>query len=82
MISLSPKTTLKDIYQSILRKSNVLLKTSYTEGSGDKTKFGGKASIQSAVAMIAKASAEATAEREQSSNFIEQYDEIEFRTTR
>lgn len=78
LISLSPKTTLKDIYQSILRKSNVLLKTSYTEGSGDKTKFGGKASIQSVVAMIAKASAEATAEREQSSNFIEQYDEIEF----
>ncbi|WP_047734619.1 hypothetical protein, partial [Vibrio parahaemolyticus] len=27
LISLSPKTTLKDIYQSILRKSGVVLKT-------------------------------------------------------
>lgn len=45
VISLSPRTTLKDIYQSILRKSGVSLRTSYTEGTGDSTRVKGKASI-------------------------------------
>lgn len=64
LISLSPKHTLKDIYQSILRKCNVLLKTSYTEGTGEKTKVTGKASIKGAVALIAKASASIEAQDE------------------
>jgi hypothetical protein len=48
LISLSPRTTLKDIYQSILRKSDVILKTSFSEGTGDSTKIKSKASIQGA----------------------------------
>lgn len=78
LISLSPKHTLKDIYQSILRKCNVILRTSYTEGSGEKTKVTGKALIQGAVALIAKASASLEAQSETNANFTEQYDEIEF----
>lgn len=78
LISLSPKHTLKDIYQSILRKCDVLLRTSYTEGTGEKTKITGKASIQGAVALIAKASASLEAQDEKNKNITEQYDEIEF----
>ncbi|MCO7198642.1 ATP-binding protein [Pseudoalteromonas sp. OANN1] len=78
LISLSPKTTLKDIYQSILRKSGVILKTSYTEGTGDKTKVKAKASIQGAVAMLLKGKVEGNIDKERSNKRDEQYDEIEF----
>ncbi|EHW0634420.1 hypothetical protein L3I77_000727 [Vibrio vulnificus] len=78
LISLSPKTTLKDIYQSILRKSGVVLKTSYTEGTGDTTKVKSKASIQGAVAMVMKGKVEIGLEKGRSSKTDEQYDEIEF----
>ncbi|MGK7292471.1 hypothetical protein ACSRCJ_23535 [Salmonella enterica] len=78
LISLSPKHTLKDIYQAILRKCNVLLRTSYTEGSGAKTKVTGKASIQGAVALIAKANASFEMQGEKNKSITEQYDEIEF----
>ncbi|MEZ9464970.1 hypothetical protein AB4178_25150 [Vibrio splendidus] len=77
-ISLSPKTTLKDIYQSILRKSGVVLKTSYTEGTGDTTKVKSKASIQGAVAMVVKGKVEVGLEKDRTAKTDEQYDEIEF----
>ena len=78
LISLSPKTTLKDIYQSILRKSGVVLKTSYTEGTGDATKVKSKASIQGAVAMVMKGKVEVGIEKNRSTKTDEQFDEIEF----
>ncbi|ANQ57202.1 ATPase AAA [Vibrio parahaemolyticus] len=78
LISLSPKTTLKDIYQSILRKSGVVLKTSYTEGTGDTTKVKSKASIQGAVAMVMKGKVEVGLEKDRIAKTDEQYDEIEF----
>lgn len=78
LISLSPKHTLKDIYQSILRKCNVILRTSYTEGTGEKTKVTGKALIQGAVALVAKASVSLEAQNETNASVTEQYDEIEF----
>lgn len=78
LISLSPKTTLKDIYQSILRKSGITLKTSYTEGTGDKTKVKAKASIQGAVAMVLKGKVEGCIEKERNNKLDEQYEEIEF----
>ncbi|MGS0498287.1 AAA family ATPase [Pseudoalteromonas mariniglutinosa] len=78
LISLSPKTTLKDIYQSILRKSDVILKTSFSEGTGDSTKIKSKASIQSAVAMILKGKVEVGIEKDKNKKLEEQYDEIEF----
>lgn len=77
-ISLSPKSTLKDIYQSILRKSGVTLKTSYTEGTGDITKVRAKAEIKGAVAVVLKAKAEIGIDKETSSRLDEQYEEIEF----
>lgn len=78
LISLSPKTTLKDIYQSILRKSGVVLKTSFTEGTGDTTKVKAKASIQGAVAMVLKGQVEVGIEKDKNHKLDEQYDEIEF----
>lgn len=78
LISLSPKTTLKDIYQSILRKSGVVLKTSYTEGTGDTSKVKSKASIQAAVAMVMKGKMEVGVELDSVAKKDEQYDEIEF----
>ncbi|ELH4237119.1 AAA family ATPase [Vibrio fluvialis] len=78
LISLSPKTTLKDIYQSILRKCGVVLKTSYSAGTGDTTKVKSKASIQGAVAMVMKGKLEAGVELDRSTKTDEQYDEIEF----
>jgi hypothetical protein len=78
VISLSPKTTLKDIYQSILRKSGVSLKTSYTEGTGDATKIKGKASIQGAVALVLKGKVEVAADKERNSKLEDKYEEIEF----
>ncbi|KAB7690733.1 AAA family ATPase [Plesiomonas shigelloides] len=78
LISLSPKTTLKDIYQSILRKSGVVLKTSYTEGTGDATKVKSKASIQGAVAMVMKGKVDVGIEKNRSTKTDEQFDEIEF----
>ncbi|MGC1149348.1 hypothetical protein WKH63_18450 [Pantoea agglomerans] len=78
LISLSPKSSLKDIYQAILRKSDVLLKTSYSEGSGDKTKISGKAFIQSAVALVLKTGASLGLEHERNTNITQQFDEIEF----
>lgn len=78
LISLSPKTTLKDIYQSILRKSGVVLKTSYTEGTGDTTKVKSKASIQGAVAMVMKGKVEVGLDKTNTAKTDEQYNEIEF----
>lgn len=78
VISLSPRTTLKDIYQSILRKSGVSLKTSYTEGSGDSTKIKGKASIQGAVALILKGKVNLGIESDRNSKLEDKYEEIEF----
>ena len=78
LISLSPKTTLKDIYQSILRKSDVVLKTSYTEGTGDTTKVKSKASIQGAIAMVMKGKVEVGLEKDRTAKTDEQFDEIEF----
>lgn len=78
LISLSPKTTIKDIYQSILRKSGVVLKTSYTEGTGDTTKVKSRAYIQGAVAMVLKGHIEASLEKDATTKVDEKYDEIEF----
>ena len=78
VISLSPRTALKDIYQSILRKSGVSLKTSYTEGSGDATKIKGKASIQGAVALIIKGKVDLGIESNRNSKIEDKYEEIEF----
>lgn len=78
VISLSPRTTLKDIYQSVLRKSGVSLKTSYTEGTGDSTKVKGKASIQGAVALILKGKFDIGIEHDRNSKLEDKYEEIEF----
>ncbi len=78
VISLSPRTTLKDIYQSILRKSGVSLKTSYSEGTGDATKVKGKASIQGAVALILKGKVEVGIEKDRNTKLEDKYEEIEF----
>jgi hypothetical protein len=78
VISLSPRTTLKDIYQAILRKSGVSLKTSYTEGTGDATKIKGKASIQGAVALVLKGKLDFGVEKNSSSKLEDKYEEIEF----
>lgn len=78
LISLSPRTTLKDIYQSVLRKSGVVLKTSYTEGTGDLTKVKSKASIQGAIAMVLKGKVEVGIENNRAAKCDDQYDEIEF----
>jgi len=77
-ISVSPKTSLKDIYSSILRKSDVTLKTSYTEGVGDVTKVNSKASIQGSVALILKSKVDVGINKEKSNKTEHQYDEIEF----
>ncbi|HEI6775331.1 TPA: hypothetical protein SK269_001804 [Yersinia enterocolitica] len=78
LVTLSPKTTLKDIYQSILRKCGVTLKTTYTEGTGDTSKFRAKAKIEATVAMILKTSIDAGAESSTTKKIEENYDEIEF----
>lgn len=78
VISLSPRTTLKDIYQSILRKSGVSLRTSYTEGTGDSTRIKGKASIQGAVALILRGKVDLGVEKDQDSKLENSYEEIEF----
>ncbi|WP_417356112.1 hypothetical protein [Gallaecimonas pentaromativorans] len=78
VISLSPKSTLKDIYQSMLRKSGVVLKTSYTEGTGEQTKIRAKASIQGAVALVLKGKVETGIDKSNDRKIEDKYDEIEF----
>lgn len=78
VISLSPKTTIRNIYQSILRKSGVTLKTSYTEGTGDSSKVKGKAFIEGAIALVLKGRAEVAAEQETNHKLEDKYEEIEF----
>lgn len=78
VISLSPKSTLKDIYQSMLRKSGVTLRTSFTEGTGDTTKVRAKASITGAVALVLKGKVEAGVDNENSTKMEDKYEEIEF----
>lgn len=78
LISLSPKSTLKDIYQSMLRKSGVTLRTSFSEGTGDTTKVRAKASIQGAVALVFKAKVETGIDKEQTTKLEDKYEEIEF----
>lgn len=78
VISLSPKHTLKDIYQTILRKSGVTLRTSYTKGSGHSSSLKGKASIQGAIALILKGNAEVGLDKNSNKSLTENYDEIEF----
>ncbi|MFJ1217484.1 hypothetical protein, partial [Yersinia enterocolitica] len=65
-------------YQSILRKCGVTLKTTYTEGTGDTSKFRAKAKIEATVAMILKTSIDAGAESSTTKKIEENYDEIEF----
>lgn len=78
VISLSPKTTLKDIYHSILRKSNITLRVSFSEGTGNAAKIKGKASVQGAIALVLKG--KVSLEAESSDNYKEEnkYEEIEF----
>jgi len=78
VISLSPKSALKDIYQSMLRKSGVVLKTSYTEGTGEQTKVRAKASIQGAVALVLKGKFEACLDKGSSIKIEDSFEEIEF----
>ena len=78
LISLSPRTTLKDIYQSILRKSGVTLKTSYSEGTGDSTRVNSRASIQGAVALVLKGKVDVGIEKNRNSSLSDNYEEIEF----
>jgi len=78
VVSLSPKSTLKDIYQSILRKSGVTLRTSYSDGVGSISKSGGKARIQGAIALIFKGEVEASIEKEDKKSTTKNYEEIEF----
>ncbi|ENM5795906.1 hypothetical protein [Vibrio mimicus] len=78
VISLSPKHTLKDIYQTILRKSGITLRTSYTKGSGQSSTAKGKARIQGAIALVLKGTAEVGLDRSTNHSSTENYDEIEF----
>lgn len=78
VISLSPKTTLKDIYKSILRKSDVILKTSYSEATNDEGKLKAKAKMQSTIALFFKASGEVGIEEKNSKTNTDNYQEIEF----
>jgi hypothetical protein len=78
VISLSPRSTLKDIYQSILRKSGVSMRVSYSEGTGDVSKVKSKASIQGAVALVLKGKVEVGLDKESNSKVEEKYEEIEF----
>ncbi|WP_047691372.1 AAA family ATPase [Vibrio sp. ZOR0018] len=78
VISLSPKHTLKDIYQTILRKSGITLRTSYTKGSGQSSTAKGKARIQGAIALVLKGTAEVGLDRSSNHSSTENYDEIEF----
>ncbi|WP_028781652.1 AAA family ATPase [Shewanella sp. 38A_GOM-205m] len=78
VISLSPKHTLKDIYQTILRKSGVTLRTSYTKGSGQSSTVKGKARIQGAIALVLKGTAEVGLDKSTNQSSTENYEEIEF----
>ncbi|WP_122847321.1 hypothetical protein [Pseudomonas viridiflava] len=77
VVSLSPKTTIRNIYQSILRKSGVTLQTSYTEGTGDTSKVKGKAFIEGAIALVLKGRAEIATEDESTYKVEDKYEEIE-----
>ncbi|MCD9473354.1 hypothetical protein C9J22_02850 [Photobacterium phosphoreum] len=78
VISLSPKHTLKDIYQTILRKSGITLRTSYTKGSGQSSTVKGKARIQGAIALVLKGTAEVGLDKSTNQSSTENYEEIEF----
>ena len=78
VVSLSPKSTLKDIYQSILRKSDVILSTTYSEGVGTTSKVGGKARIQGAIALILKGTVETSIEKGNTKSRTDNYEKIEF----
>lgn len=78
VISLSPKHSLKDVYQAILRKSGITLRTSYSTGSGKSSSIKGKARIQGAIAMVLKGSVETELVKGNSNTVTDNYEEIEF----
>lgn len=78
VISLSPKHSLKDIYQTILRKSGVTLRTSYSTGTGKSSTIKGKARIQGAIAMVLKGTVETEIAKANNKTTTDNYEEIEF----
>jgi hypothetical protein len=52
VVRLAPNSEIADIYHSILRQAHILLRTSYTQGTGSSTKAEIKAKIKAAVALF------------------------------
>lgn len=78
VVSLSPKFTMEDIYKAILREAEVLVRTSFTEGSGKETKSGFKAQVQATIAMFGKTSISAEISEKRATNKMDSFEEIEF----
>ena len=78
VVSLSPKFKMEDIYKAILRDAGVLVRTSFTEGSGREIRSGMKAQIQATIAMLGKSSLSGDISDKRSNNITENYEEIEF----
>jgi len=75
VVRLTPTSDIAGIYHSILRQSGIVLKTSYTDGTGSSLKTEVKAKIKAAIAIFGSAEVEgsggATSNRDTKTNFQE-----------
>lgn len=75
---LTPETQLTDIYQHILRKSGVAVRTEYTEGEGNSATLTARAKIVATFAVLFKGEAGVEAASKTDSTLTEKYQEIPF----
>ena len=78
VVRLTPKTTLADIYASILRQSGIRMRTVETVGSGSETTASVGAKVKAMVAMFGGAEASVTAGTREGSSITTQLEEIPF----
>lgn len=78
VVRLTPNTEIADIYHSILRQSGILLKTSYTEGTGSSAKSEIKAKIKAAIALFGSGEIAASGGISSSRNSQQTFEEIPF----
>lgn len=75
VVRLAPNSEIADIYHSILRQAGILLKTSYTEGTGSSMKSEVKAKIKTAIAFFGSGEIEGSggiaSSRDSKTNFQE-----------
>ncbi|WP_027715677.1 hypothetical protein [Desulfuromonas sp. TF] len=78
VVRLAPNSELAGVYHSILRQAKIIMRTSYTEGTGSQVKSEIKAKIKAAVALFGSGELEAVGGASANRNTSSSYQEIAF----